>query len=102
MVPSNKSDLKVATSAFVLSCISFLCGLAIQGYLSQLPVSAFPYLNLQLDWDNEYDYDLIEITKHLLNWEILLVTPFKFTPADIRDIKTANQSSPELQRYIVI
>ena len=44
-----------------------------QRYLSQLPVSTFRYLNLPLDWDNEYDSDLIEIAMHLLRWAVRLV-----------------------------
>ena len=71
-----------------------------QRYLSQLPVSAFPYLNMPLDLDNDYDRDLVEIAKQLLRWEELLVCPFKLSRADIHGIKTTNQDSSELQRYI--
>ena len=73
-----------------------------QRYLSQLPVSTFRYLNLPLDWDNEYDSDLIEIAMHLLRWEELLVRPFKFSRPDTHAIKAANQDSPELQRLAYI
>ena len=80
----------------------YTIGSEFQRYLSQLPVSVFPYLNLPLDWDNEYDSDLIEIARHLLRWEELLVRPFKLSRADVHAIKTTNQDSAELQRYAQI
>ena len=75
-----------------------MLGSEFQQYLSVLPVYVFPYLDKTLDWDNEVDRDLIEISKHLVRWEERLVSPFRLTPADIHDIKANNQQSAELRR----
>ena len=77
---------------------SFRLGSEFQRYLSQLPQSAFSYLDRTLDWDNEYDCDLIEIARHLLRWEELLVSPFRLSSVDTHDISLIHRDRPELQR----
>ena len=70
-------------------------------YLSTLPDSVLPYLDKELDLDNDFDRDLVKIANSLLNWEEFLSAPFRLTPSNISDIKT-RQQSPELQRYCKI
>lgn len=60
--------------------------------------SLFVYLDKKLDWDNDIEQDLIEIARHLLNWEKLLAVPFSLTQVDIHDINVIHKD-PELQRY---
>ena len=66
------------------------------GYVLSLPPAVRPYLEYQLDWDNDVDADLIEIAHHMLDWEVKLPTHLKLTDVDISDIKYLK--GPELQR----
>ena len=75
-----------------------IIGSEFQRCLSLLPVAVFPYLDKELDWDNDYERDLIEIANHMLRWEEQLAAPFKLSPVDIHDIKSTPNQSPELLR----
>lgn len=80
----------------IVLCIA--AGSDFQMYLSFLPDAVAPYLDKVLDWDNEYDRDLIRIAEHMLKWEEHLALPFRLTPTDIDDIKAVYPQKPELQR----
>ena len=57
-------------------------------YVSSLPADARPYLEEQLDWDNEgVDRDLIEIADYMIYWEETLTTHLGLTTVEIHDIK---------------
>ena len=71
----------------------------VEDYLSTLPDHALPYLDHELDEDNEgVERDLSEIAKEMLKWEEQLSTYLQLTPIDINDIKEKH-SEPVLRRY---
>ena len=65
--------------------------------MSSLSDAATSYLDKELDWDNNYNKDLIEIAEHMLEWETHLTSPFHLTETDIDDITREPKS--QLQRY---
>ena len=74
--------------------------LDIQTYLSSLPLSAHPRLELQLDSDhNGVEIDLYQIAHHMVDWEEKLVPYLGLTPVDVSDIKDIYFRKPALQRY---
>lgn len=68
----------------------------LEWYVSSLPPDAHPYLEMQLDWDNDFDRDLIEIANFMISWEDNLATHLELTAVDIHDIK--NERNIKLQR----
>ena len=66
--------------------------------MSSLPANVRPYLKLQLDSDNKWDKDLIEIASHMSHWDGSLSSFLGLTPVDINDIKKINPNKPVLQR----
>ena len=57
-----------------------------------------PYLENELDRDNDIDKDLREIAHHMLDWDSKLATHLKLTEVDISDTKRKYPMDPELQR----
>ena len=67
-------------------------------YVSSLPASVRPYLELQLDTGHEgVEKDLYEIANDMLNWEEIS-THLRLTATDVSDIKEMNLNKPALQR----
>ena len=67
---------------------------------SKLPANAHCYLEKQLDWDNDYQRDIIKIARDMLHWEEKLVGHMELTPRDIHDTRLKFPESPELQRSV--
>ena len=67
----------------------------ISNYVASLPPSVRPYLENQLDWDNDVDTDLQDIAYHMDNWDSTLATHLKLTK---RDVENINCVDPVLQR----
>ena len=71
----------------------------LSSYVSSLPASARPHLELQLDWGHEgVDKDLSEIADHMLHWDGKLSTFLKLTATNVHDIKIIHRDRPSLQR----
>ena len=68
-------------------------------YLASCNLTSSPHLEKTLDWDNRgVEKDLIEIAKHLTEWEEKLVSPLGLTHTEKKDIKAKYAREPELQR----
>ena len=69
-----------------------------QTYVSSLPASARPCLELLLDFGHEgAEKDLYEIARHMLNWEEISAL-LGLTATDISDMKDMHPNKPALQR----
>ena len=67
-------------------------------YVSSLPASVCPFLNQQLDWDNQMDRDLHFVADdYMLDWEKKLSNQLGITLSDIYNIKTEHHK-PNLIR----
>ena len=67
-------------------------------YVSFLPASARPHLELQLDFGHGgVEKDLYEIASHMLNWEEISAL-LGLTVTDISDTKDMYPNKPALQR----
>ena len=72
-------------------------------YISTLPVTAYPHLDLELDQDhNGVELDLSEIASHMRKWEEKLSSALGLTHIDVEDIKAIHRDRPELQRYDLV
>ena len=68
-------------------------------YLSSLPADAMPYLDNQLDWDQEgVDRHLNQIADTMIHWEEKLSTLLSLTEVQIHDLKEKYSQKPILQR----
>ena len=102
---SDGESSKYQGYCVIIICCDYLLPLlaiaeGFDDFLSSLPDAASSYLDMELDWDNDYDRDLIEIAKHMVEWETHLKSPFHLTRTDISDIKI--EPRPELQRYYYV
>ena len=59
-------------------------------YLELIPPANQYKLDKELDWDNDTDRDLTEISQYITNWETKLIVPFGLTEADRHIIKVEN------------
>ena len=74
-----------------------------EDYLRYLPPAARPYLDKELDWDNDgVERDLCEIADQMSDWETKLAVPLGLTLTDIHDIKSKHPNQPVLQRYYIL
>ena len=83
----------MASLAFVI--ILLLSGV---GLAASYPISATSHLALRLDWDNDIESDLIEIARHMVDWEEKLCPHLELTHTEIHDIKAKHKDNPVLQR----
>ena len=65
-------------------------------YLELIPPDNQYKLDEELDWDNDTDRDLTEISQYITNWEDNLVVPFGLTEADMHKIK--QEENPGLRQ----
>jgi hypothetical protein len=64
-----------------------------------LTTHAHDLLEKPLDWDNDYERDMIFIADHMSDWEVKLTTYLKLSPGKISTIKEKYRNrDPELQR----
>jgi hypothetical protein len=66
-------------------------------YLSSLTTHARDLLDKPLDWDNDYERDMIFIADLMSDWEVKLATLLYLSPCEISDIKK-KEMDPRLQR----
>ena len=60
----------------------------VTSYLLSFGLTSSPHLEKTLDYDNGgVEEDLIEIAKHLIEWEEKLVAPLGLTHTEKKDIK---------------
>ena len=58
----------------------------ISRYLEFIPPLARWKLDKELDYDNEFDRDLMEIAKHITSWEVRLRVQLRLTEPDVYEI----------------
>jgi hypothetical protein len=68
-------------------------------YLSLLTTHAHDLLDKPLDWDNDYERDMIFIADCMSDWEVKLTKQLELSPGKISTIKEKYMyRDPELQR----
>ena len=68
-------------------------------YLASYNLTSSLHLVKIIDWNNGgVEKDLIEIAKHLTEWEEKLVSPLGITHTEKNDINGKYPNKPELQR----
>jgi hypothetical protein len=55
-----------------------------------------------LDWDNDYERDLIAIADHMIHWEEKLRHHLELTNGNVHNIKEKYDKKPVLQRYVTL
>ena len=83
----------------VLLLVSSSTDSEVMDYLASCNLNSSSHLEKILDWNNKgVEKDLIEIAKHLTEWEEKLVSPLGLTHTEKKDIKVKYAREPELQR----
>ena len=65
-------------------------------YLEMIPSHNRCKLDEELDDDNDYDRDLIEIAQYITKWEVKLKAPLELTDRDL--CRIAQQTDPVLKQ----
>ena len=74
----------------------YVCIGDLSRYLKLIPSCNHWKLEEELDWDNDINRDLIEISKHIISWEVDLKVPLGLTLRDIYNIKQETEPSLRL------